>query len=102
MNGLLVIYQSEAFWTLRNKVLLSGKYPGYKYDSLLTGKNGADGITWVIAKLVLMLILPAAVQAAHQLPVVNVAIVTDGPSERVASLRALFLEEMRAVNRGEF
>lgn len=45
--------------------------------------------------------LPAA-QAARKLPVVNVAIVTDGPSERVASLRALLLEEMRAVNRGEF
>jgi len=52
--------------------------------------------------LVIMLNLPAAVQAARQLPVVHVAIVTDGPSERVASLRALFLEEIRAVNRGEF
>jgi outer membrane protein len=41
-------------------------------------------------------------QAEHQPPVVNVSIVTDGPWERGASLRALFLEEMRAVNRGEF
>ena len=45
---------------------------------------------------------PVVLQAARQLPVVNVAIVTDGPSEREASLRALFLEEMRTVNRGEF
>jgi len=37
-----------------------------------------------------------------QPPVVNIAIVTDGPSERAAPLRALFLEELRAVNRGEF
>ncbi len=42
------------------------------------------------------------VKAARQLPVVNVAIVADGPSERVESLRALFLKEIRAVNRGEF
>jgi outer membrane protein len=41
-------------------------------------------------------------QAARELPVVNVAIVADGPSARVASLRALFLKEIRAVNRGEF
>lgn len=56
----------------------------------------------VILLLVALLTLSAAVQAARRLPVVNVAIVADGPSERVASLRALFLEEMRAVNRGEF
>ncbi|MDH3311488.1 MAG: TolC family protein, partial [Gammaproteobacteria bacterium] len=35
-------------------------------------------------------------------PVVHIAIVMDGPSERAAPLRGLFLEEMRAVNRGEF
>lgn len=52
--------------------------------------------------LAIMLTLPAVVQAARQLPVVNVAIVADGSSERVTSLRALFLEEMQAVNRGEF
>ena len=40
-------------------------------------------------------------QTTRRPPVVHVAIVTDGPSERTASLRALFLEEMRAVNRGE-
>ena len=51
---------------------------------------------------VLFLALPNAVQAARELPVVNVAIVTDGTSERVASLRAMFLEEIRKVNRGEF
>jgi len=52
--------------------------------------------------LAVLLTHPVALQAARQLPVVNVAIVTDGPSERVASLRALFLEEIRTVNRGEF
>ncbi|MGD9169166.1 MAG: hypothetical protein PVI97_03785, partial [Candidatus Thiodiazotropha sp.] len=52
--------------------------------------------------LAIMLTLPAAVQAARQLPVVNVAIVADGSSERVTSVRTLFLEEMQAVNRGEF
>lgn len=46
--------------------------------------------------------LPVTTQAVRQLPVVNVAIVADGSSERVASLRALFLDEIRAVNRGEF
>jgi len=50
----------------------------------------------------LMIIIPVVAQAARQLPVVHVAIVADGSSERVHSLRALFLEEMRAVNRGEF
>jgi len=64
------------------------------------GNDMAKEIVTII--LVMVLALPAAVQAARQLPVVNVAIVTDGPSERVASLRALFLEEIRAVNRGEF
>lgn len=52
--------------------------------------------------LVIMLNLPAAAQAARQLPVVHVAIVADGLSERVSLLRTLFLAEMRAVNRGEF
>lgn len=56
----------------------------------------------VILLWAVLLTLPAAVPAARQPPVVNVAIVTDGSSERVASLRALFLEEVRAVNRGEF
>lgn len=41
-------------------------------------------------------------QTTRLLPVIHVAIITDGPSERAAPLRALFLEEMRAVNRGEF
>ena len=58
-------------------------------------------MTGFVAILVLVLALPVA-HAARPLPVVNVSIVADGPSERVASLRALFLEEMRAVNRGEF
>lgn len=49
----------------------------------------------------MMLVLPAGVQAARQLPVVHVAIVADGSPERVAALRTIFLEEMRAVNRGE-
>lgn len=52
--------------------------------------------------LVIVLALPNAVHAARKLPIVRVAIVTDGPSERVSSLRVLFLEEMRTVNRGEF
>ena len=45
---------------------------------------------------------PAAAQTAQRPAVVHVAIVTDGPSERAAPLRALFLEELRALNRGEF
>ena len=60
----------------------------------------AREIFWLL--WVIFLALPNAVQSARELPVVNVAIVTDGTSERVASLRALFLEEIRAVNRGEF
>ncbi len=56
----------------------------------------------VIFLLAALLTLPTVVQSARKPPVVNVAIVTDGPSERVSSLRALFLEEMRSVNRGEF
>jgi outer membrane protein len=64
------------------------------------GEDMAKEIVAVL--LMIVLALPAAVQAARQLPVVHVAIVTDGPSERVASLGALFLKEMRAVNRGEF
>ena len=40
--------------------------------------------------------------ASHDLPTVNVAIIADGPSQRVESLRALFLDEMRTINRGEF
>jgi outer membrane protein len=60
-----------------------------------------------IAAILLLATLVAAAspslgQTARRLPVVNVAIVTDGTSERVSSLRALFLKEMRAVNRGEF
>lgn len=45
---------------------------------------------------------PSLAQTTRPLPVIHVAIITDGPSERAAPLRALFLEEMRAVNRGEF
>jgi len=56
----------------------------------------------IIFLLAISLALPAVVQAARKLPVVHVAIVTDGPSARTASLRELFLQEMRAVNRGEF
>ena len=52
--------------------------------------------------LVIVFALPATAGADRRLPVVQVAIVTDGASERVTSLRALFLKEMRAVNRGEF
>jgi outer membrane protein TolC len=52
--------------------------------------------------LVIVLALPAAAKADRRLPVVQVAFVTDGTSERVASLRTLFLKEMQAVNRGEF
>ena len=57
----------------------------------------------IIAILLLLApVLPAAAEVVRPLPVVNIAIVTDGPSERVAQLRALFLREMRAVNLGEF
>lgn len=52
--------------------------------------------------LVMWLSSPSLGQAERPLPVVHVAIVSDGSSERIESLRALFLEEMRAVNRGEF
>ena len=45
---------------------------------------------------------PSLAEVARQPPIVHVAIVADGPSERTASLRVLFLEELRAVNRGEF
>lgn len=50
----------------------------------------------------ILLTLAASLAAARQLPIVNIAIVADGPSERIASIRTLFIEEMRAVNRGEF
>ena len=60
-----------------------------------------------IAKFLLALALaviagPSQAAASSQPPIVHVAIVTDGPSERAAPLRSLFLEELRAVNRGEF
>jgi outer membrane protein len=60
-----------------------------------------------IAKSLLLatFVVAAAVvvaQTSRQPPVVNVAVVTDGTSERTRALRALFLEEMRAVNRGDF
>ena len=60
-----------------------------------------------IAQILLAVMIAASAsaslaEAARQPPIVHVAIVTDGPSERTATLRALFLEEMRAVNRGEF
>ena len=60
-----------------------------------------------IAKFLLVATLVAAAnlgsaQAATPPPVVNVAIITDGSSPRVESLRALFLDEMRTVNRGDF
>jgi outer membrane protein TolC/ABC-type uncharacterized transport system substrate-binding protein len=41
-------------------------------------------------------------QEERQLPVRNVAVVMDGPSEQSKILRQLFLEEIRTVNRGEF
>lgn len=52
--------------------------------------------------LLVMLALPATAQSSRPLPVVHIAIVTDGPSARAAPLRDLFLQEIRAVNRGEF
>ncbi len=60
-----------------------------------------------IATILLGVALAAATchvsaQAERRLPVVRVAIVMDGPSERAAALRALFLDELRTVNRGEF
>jgi outer membrane protein len=65
-----------------------------------------DGLAKKIA-VILMVVATISVSmrnvdAAHKLPVVNVAIIADGPSERVTSLRALFLDEIRTVNRGEF
>lgn len=45
---------------------------------------------------------PCLGQMSQPLPIAHVAIVSDGPSDRAAALRTLFLEEMRAVNRGEF
>ena len=60
-----------------------------------------------IIALVILVVLTAvetqsAAQTERQLPVKYVAVVMDGPSERVDSIRALFLEEIRTVNRGEF
>ncbi|MDH3527535.1 MAG: TolC family protein [Gammaproteobacteria bacterium] len=52
--------------------------------------------------LVMVFTLPAATEADRRLPEVQVAIVSDGTSERVTALRAQFLKEMRAVNSGEF
>jgi outer membrane protein TolC len=52
--------------------------------------------------LAVVFAFPAVTEAAKRPPVVQVAFVTDGASERITSLRALFLKEMRAVNRGEF
>jgi outer membrane protein TolC/ABC-type uncharacterized transport system substrate-binding protein len=65
----------------------------------------ASVIKQAIATLLLATTLAAAVdpaQAARPPPVARVAIITDGPSERGAPLRAVFLNEMREVNRGEF
>lgn len=63
----------------------------------------AREITTTLLMVVLTAVTgPSAAQTARQMPVVHVAIVTDGPSERSASLRAAFLEQMRVVNRGEF
>ena len=45
---------------------------------------------------------PSLAQSGRQPAVVRVAIVADGPSERVAKLRQVFLEEMRVVNQGDF
>lgn len=56
----------------------------------------------LLVTLLAISIFTTYARASHQLPVVNVAIVTDGPSDRVTALRTLFLEEIRAVNRGEF
>lgn len=58
--------------------------------------------TIMVAAVLAAVTAPSPAQTARQPPVVHVAIVADGPSERVAPLRALFLEELRAVNRGEF
>ncbi len=59
------------------------------------------------ATLLFLLAFSALANAVHvpqtqPLPTINVAIITDGSSARVESLRALFLKEMRAVNHGEF
>ena len=59
-------------------------------------------VTFLLVAVSVMAASPGRAQVTRQLPVVNVAIVADGPSTRVAHLRTLFLEEMRAVNRGEF
>lgn len=56
----------------------------------------------LLAGMVAWVISPSAGEAMRPLRVVHVAILADGPSERTTALRALFLEEMRAVNRGEF
>lgn len=56
----------------------------------------------LLSVVIAVIASPSLTDAARQPPIVHVAIVADGPSERTAPLRALFLEELRAVNRGDF
>lgn len=55
-----------------------------------------------VAIVVAVAASPWLAEAERPQRTVHVAIVTDGPSERTTTLRALFLEELRTVNRGEF
>lgn len=69
--------------------------------------TGGQGVTRKIASFLVIAALAltastSLAQSERRLPVIHLAIVTDGPSARGASLRALFLQEIRAVNRGEF
>jgi outer membrane protein len=60
----------------------------------------------IVANVLLTVLVVISTQSIAQterdLPVKHVAVVMDGPSQRSASLRALFLDEIRTVNRGEF
>ena len=59
-------------------------------------------IAHVLLILLVVFCAQSVAQTERKLPIKYVAVVMDGPSERADSIRALFLEELRTVNRGEF
>ena len=56
----------------------------------------------VLLTVLVVICTQSLAQTERDLPIKHVAVVMDGPSERSASLRDLFLDEIRTVNRGEF
>ena len=59
-------------------------------------------IAGVLLSVLGIIFTQSIAQTERELPTKYVAVVMDGPSERADSIRALFLEEIRTVNRGEF